>query len=128
MEELFRIAALAVMGALLALLVGRHAPELGLLLALLVSVALAAWGMGQIRALLDAARTLREATGLSGDVLRPLLRTVGIGIVTRIAAELCRDAREGGIAAAVELAGTAAALCAALPLVTLVLRTVQSLL
>ena len=128
MEEVFRAASVAIVGALLALLVGRHVPEMGLLLAILVSVLLAVMALGQTRGLLDLARSLQVSTGLSADILQPLLRTVGIGIVTRIAAELCRDARENGIAAAVELAGTVAALCAALPLVQLVLRTVQSLL
>ncbi|MBR2668115.1 MAG: stage III sporulation AC/AD family protein [Oscillospiraceae bacterium] len=128
MEEVFRAAAVAVIAALLALLAGRHIPELGLLLAVLAAVLLASMALGQTRELLDTARNLQASTGLSGEIITPLLRTVGIGIVTRIAAELCRDAREGGIAAAVELAGTVAALCTALPLVQLVLRTVQSLL
>ncbi len=128
MEEVFRAAAVAVIAALLALLVGLRSPELGLLLAILTAVLLVSTALGQTRELLDTVRSLQASTGLSGDILSPLLRTVGIGVVTRIAAELCRDARESGIAAAVELAGTVAALCTALPLVQLVLHTVQSLL
>ncbi len=128
MEEVFRAAAVAVIAALLALLAGRHIPELGLLLAILAAVLLASMSLGQTRELLDTARSLQASAGLSGDILSPLLRTMGIGIVTRIAAALCRDAKESGIAAAMELAGTVAALCTALPLVQLVLRTVQSLL
>ena len=67
----------------------------------------------RVRALADE---LGELIGLSPAVLAPVLKTVGIAILTRIAAELCRDAGEGGIAAAAETAGAAAAVLAALPL------------
>ena len=128
MEELFRIAAIALIGALLALLLRRHVPELGLLLALLVALLIASSALRQTGLLADTFRSLRDASGLPSDVFLPLLKTVGIGIVTRIAAALCRDAHESAIASTVELAGTVAALCTALPLITLVLRTVTSLL
>ena len=49
------------------------------------------------------------------------MKTAGIAIVTRLASEFCRDAKEGGLASAVELAGTALALSVALPLMTAVL-------
>ena len=53
---------------------------------------------------------------------------MGIAILTRIAAELCRDAGEGGIAAAAETAGAAAAVLTALPLLRAVLSTITGLL
>ena len=53
---------------------------------------------------------------------------MGIAIITRVTAEVCRDAKESGIAAFVETAGAAAALFVALPLVQAVLNTVTGLL
>ena len=71
---------------------------------------------------------LGEAAGLSPAVLAPVLKTVGIAILTHISAEVCRDAKESGIAAFVETAGAAVALCVALPLLRAVLDTVTGLL
>ena len=48
--------------------------------------------------------------------------------LTHISAEVCRDAKESGIAAFVETAGAAVALCVALPLLRAVLDTVTGLL
>ena len=69
-----------------------------------------------------------EAAGLSPAVLAPVLKTVGIAILTHISAAVCRDAKESGIAAFVETAGAAVALCVALPLLRAVLDTVTGLL
>ena len=50
------------------------------------------------------------------------------GAVLHLAAAFCRDAQEGALAAAVELAGTALALAAALPLMSAVLELLTQLL
>jgi hypothetical protein len=49
-------------------------------------------------------------------------------VVTKITVELCRDAGEQGIGAAVEFAGGAAAVTASIPLMQAVLASLQSLL
>ena len=72
--------------------------------------------------------TLADTAGLSPAVLAPVVKTVGIAVLTRVSAELCRDAKEGGIAAFVETAGAAAALLVSLPLLKTVLSMVTGLL
>ena len=56
------------------------------------------------------------------------MKTVGIAILARISAELCRDAGEGGLGVFAELAGSAAAIVAAAPLLRGVLTAVTQLL
>ena len=128
MESVVRLAAAAVAAALCAVVVKQHAREVGAVLALAAGALLLGAALGrkeEVRALADE---LGELIGLSPAVLAPVLKTVGIAILTRIAAELCRDAGEGGIAAAAETAGAAAAVLAALPLLRAVLSTITGLL
>ena len=128
MESVVRLAAAAVAAALCAVVVKQHAREVGAVLALAAGTLLMGAGLGargEGRALADE---LGELIGLSPAVLAPVLKTVGIAILTRIAAELCRDAGEGGIAAAAETAGAAAAVLTALPLLRAVLSTITGLL
>lgn len=128
MESVVRLAAAAVAAALCAVVVKQHAREVGAVLALAAGALLLGAALGaleEVRALVDE---LGELIGLSPAVLAPVLKTVGIAILTRIAAELCRDAGEGGIAAAAETAGAAAAVLAALPLLQAVLGTITDLL
>ena len=70
---------------------------------------------------------LMEAGGLSAQVVEPVMKTAGIAIVTRLAADFCRDAKEGGLASAVELAGTALALVTVLPLMSAVIEVLTGL-
>ncbi|WP_191378547.1 SpoIIIAC/SpoIIIAD family protein [Flavonifractor sp.] len=128
MESVVRLAAAAVAAALCAVVVKQHAREVGAVLALAAGALLLGAALGAIEEVRALADELGELIGLSPAVLAPVLKTVGIAILTRIAAELCRDAGEGGIAAAAETAGAAAAVLAALPLLRAVLSTITGLL
>lgn len=122
------IAALAVAAALCALVVKREAGGAALVLGLAAGAVILGQVLGAaeaVRALMDE---LGERAGLSPAVLDPVIKTLGIAILTRISSEVCRDAGESGIAAAVETAGAVLALWIALPLLRAVLDTVTSLL
>ncbi|OUN04183.1 stage III sporulation protein AD [Flavonifractor sp. An92] len=123
-----QVAVVAIVGALCAVVIKPHAREIALAVSLcagaviLLGVLQAA---GEIRELFSA---LAEAAGLAPAVLSPMLKTVGISILTRITAALCRDAGEGGVASFVEVAGAALALVVTAPLLRAVLDTLSALL
>lgn len=128
MEAVGKIAALAVAAALCALVVRQNAREVGLVLALLAGALILGQALGAVEAIWELLEELGERAGLSPAVLDPVVKTVGIGILTKISAEVCRDAKESGIAAFVETAGAALSLYVALPLIRAVLDTVSELL
>lgn len=128
MEEMLKVAAVAVTAALCAMVLQKQVQELTLVLALAAGVLILAFSMDALRGLRAMMDTLASTAGLSGSILSPVVKTVGIAVVTRITAELCRDAKEGGIAAFVETAGAAMALFVALPLLEAVLSTITGLL
>ena len=127
MTVLMKAAALGLTGALAGLLLKKNAPEMGLALSMavcLLAAVLAAELYGQIGELVDLAR---EQTGLSPAIVSPVLKCVGIGIVTRLAADLCKDAGQGAVASAVEMCGAACAMTAALPLIRALLQMIGEL-
>lgn len=127
MEQIFRVTGLCMVGALLALVLKKSSPELALLLAL---AAVTAVLLSLADALRELASFLREAgavSGLSSDLLVPLYKTVGISLVVRVGGNLCRDAGESALAAAVEAAGTVCALLTSLPLLRAVLNLLLEL-
>ena len=98
MEDILKIAAAAVAAAVCAVVVKQRAQEVGLVLSLAAGALVLTMALGaveSVRALMDE---LGEAAGLSPAVLAPVLKTVGIAILTHISAEVCRDAKESGIA------------------------------
>lgn len=122
-----QVAAVAVAGALCATVIKRQTPDMALVVTLCAVTVILGKAMvllEPVRMLMDA---LGESAGLSAAVLAPVVKTVGIALLTRVCAELCRDANESGIAAAVEIAGSACAMVVCLPLFRAVLEMILEL-
>lgn len=128
MEDMGRIAALAVVTALCAVVVRKQAPGIAMAMVLLGVAMILRGSLSAISAVRTMLEELREAAGLSPAVVAPVIKTVGVAILTRFAAEICRDAQEGGLASFVETAGAAVALFLALPLLETVLAMITGLL
>ena len=128
MGDMARLAAAGVTAVVLAAVLRKNTPELALLLILaagLWMMSLAVQAMGAALALM---RELADQAGLSEALLEPVVKTVALAILTKLTAEVCRSAGEGGMAAFVETAGAALALLAALPLVRAVSQLMGELL
>lgn len=117
MELMVKVAAVAVTAAVLGAVLRKNAPEFAIILGLcagLWMLAAVVDGLGAVVALMEE---LAFAAGLPDELLQPVVKTVVLSILTRVTAEICRAAGEGGIAAFVETAGTVLAIVVALPLV-----------
>ena len=128
MDLMGKVAAGAITAAVLGVVLRKNTPELALLLALaagLWMVALVADGLGAVVALMEE---LTSLAGLSEELLEPVVKTVALSILTRLTAEVCKSAGEGGVAAFVETAGTVLALVVALPLVRAVVLMMTEML
>ena len=99
MELLVKTAAVCVSAALMAGVLKKDSPAMALLIALAAGCVVIATCAGAL----------------------------GIGVITRLAADLCRDAGLGTAGSAAELSGAAAALYAALPLMRGVFRMLREL-
>lgn len=128
MESIIKIAAIAVAAALCAVVVKKQAPELGLVLGLAAGAVILSCSVTALESAKALMQELADLSGLSPALLTPVIKTVGISIVTKLTAEICRDAKEGGIAAFVETAGAAGALMVCLPLIKTVLNVIAELL
>ena len=121
--DILRLCALAVTAALCALVLRKSVPELALVLGLAAGVLLLGQAMESLAAVRGLMDSLARTAGLSPQVWQPVVKTVGIGIVTKLASAVCKDAGAGGVAAFLETSGTALALFTALPLVETVFDT-----
>ena len=128
MSGAVKIAAAAVTAALCAMVVRTQSPEIALALGIGACALIVLSCSGALASVVELADKLARTGGLSAQVVEPVMKTAGIAIVTRLAADFCKDAQEGGLASAVELAGTALALSVTLPLVTAVLDVLTELL
>lgn len=127
MELILRSAAVLLLSALMALLLKKNAPELALMLSLaaLCTVFLSLLNViRQFRSLFDTVSVLLPDSEI---MIRPVLKCLAIAVITKITAELCRDASQNTASAAIELIGTVCALSVAMPLIVSMIKSVGGL-
>lgn len=117
MEQLLKIAAGAVMAALCAMMLRRNAGEFAVLIMLAAGAWVITMSAQAITDVVSALSRLARVAQLETELVQPVIKVVGLSVITRVAGETCRAAGEGGIAAFVEVAGTVLALAASVPLV-----------
>lgn len=127
MNMLGQVVAAAAIGTVCAAVVRKQTPELALIVTLVTVALILGTAIETLTPVRELIETLGERSGLSAAVLAPVVKTVGIALLTRVCAELCRDANESGIAAAVEIAGGVCALLVCLPLFEAVLKLILEL-
>ena len=127
MEIVIRAAGAAVVGSILALLLKKHTPELSLSVSVVCGAVIVWFAVSVSGKVRDLAEKLAQYGNMTGIYLSPVMKCVGIGLVTHLAAQICRDAQQGSIAASVELCGTVCALYVSLPLVEALLAIVEKL-
>lgn len=128
MSEVGKILALCLIGIVLILLLQKSHPEIAILLALSICGGVLLYSLSGMKAILALLEQMSLAGGLSEDLLRPLVKTVGIALVSRVGAELCRDANQGALATVVEAAGAFSAIVVSIPLFTAVWELLRGML
>ena len=127
MVILVKIAAVAVAGAILSLVLRKNSPEMALLLTISLALIAISLAFDVITGVTDFLKTLSETAQISPAVLSIVLKTVGIAIITKLAADVCRDAGQTSVASGVELTGAFSALYISLPLFKTVIGMIDSL-
>lgn len=121
MEQIVQVTALCVVGALLAVVVRRGSPECALVLGIAAVVAVLIFLAQGLEELMTFLAELGERSGIPETLFVPLYKTLGIALVVRVGAGLCRDAGESALGGVVETAGAVCAMLTALPLLRAVL-------
>ena len=114
--EMLKLPVLCVACLLPVILLRKNAPEQAMLLTLAILAVVMARCLEQAAPLLDELRALFARAGVETAYVSILLRTAAAAVVTRLCADLCKDGGSQALASAVKLAGAAAALLIALPL------------
>ena len=128
MTPVLRFAAAALAATAVCLLLRRSNPELMVPLGAAVCGFVLAGAITLLKPVRELLEKAEELSGLSSAYFAPALKCVAIGILSKGAADLCRDGGQSAMAGAVELGGTAAALYVSLPLISTLLGLLGRLL
>lgn len=124
MEVVIKCAAAALISSLVCLLIKRTNPEMSMVLSAGAIVIIIAAALGFASSLIELAQAVRNISSGADVLITPVLKCVGIGAVTKISAELCRDSSQSSAAAAVDMAGTLCAIGVSMPLILSMLKMI----
>ena len=127
MQEFLQVAVIGVVTVVFAGLLKRNSGELAILLTIGACVLMGVLIVRMTEPVLTFLGKLRNLAGLDTELMTPLLKTVGIGLLTQLAASVCTDAGESAIAKLIELCGGVLAIYLALPLLEAVIDLIQSM-
>lgn len=105
-----------------------HRKDMAALLTLAVCVMVALVAVQYIRPVLEFVGELEEIGGLDGDMLRILLKIVGIGVLTEIAVPVCTDAGNASIGKSLQFLAVMVMLSLSIPLFRSLIRVLQEIL
>ncbi|MDR3277865.1 MAG: stage III sporulation AC/AD family protein [Oscillospiraceae bacterium] len=127
MAALIKVLAAAVAGSAIGLVIKKNSPEFSLLLAIAISMLAVYISADIILEILDFLKETAAAANVPNAALGVILKTVGVSIVTRLAADVCRDAGQASVSSGVEFMGAVTAVYIALPLFRTVLDMISGL-
>lgn len=128
MEQMWKITAVCLIGSILAVLVKKTGPDVG------IAVSVAVIGTVSVMLLrlggetLSHLRQMLELSGLMPELFRPVVKIMGIALLSRLGSDLCRDAGELAIASLVETFGAFGSVVVSLPLFAAVWDMLRSML
>ena len=128
MDTLLQVAGLGLIAVLLGLVLKKGNGVLALLLTLAACAAMTVSIVRLAEPVVSFLSELRQLAGLEPALLQPLLRTVGIGLLTQLTASVCADAGESTVARLIELCGSVLGIYTALPLLEAVLSLLRTML
>ena len=105
METVVQIAAVCLAAAILGAVLRQHSPETAAVLGLAVCAVVGVLLLRGLAEVLDMLEELAAAGGLPEGLFTPLVKTLGIALVSRLGGEICRDAGQGAMAAVLDTAG-----------------------
>lgn len=128
MGVFWKTAAAVLLSLVLSLALGKQERDLSALLNMAVSCMCAMVAMSLLEPVLDFLRELESAGNLNNDMLKILLKAVGISLVTELAGLICADAGCGSLGKSLQLLGSSAILYISIPAFQNLLHLVREIL
>lgn len=128
MDILLKAVAGALVAVVLALSLSKQGKDVSILLVLAVCCMVFAAAGEYLSPVLDFFQKLEDVGKLDRQMLRILLKAVGIGILSEITGLICADAGYGALGKALQILTSAVVLWLALPLFTQLIDLAQEIL
>lgn len=127
MSTYLKISVAAVCAAILAVFLRKTSGDYAVLTGVAGCCLCACLVVSLAQPVVSFATDLFSNTGLKQPLFKPLLKTVGIGLLTQVTSAVCTDAGESALAKMAELGGCVMCICVSMPLMEAVLQIIQDM-
>lgn len=117
MEVFVKVSALAVLGVVIIVTLRRTLPEMSLVVSVSLICTLVMCAAGVLAEMGAFIEKLAGWANIETELAEPLVRTLGISIIARLASDMCRESGVIAAASVVEILGGAVAVSLAAPLI-----------
>ena len=128
MEGFLQAFAAVLLAVILGLVLAKQSTDWAVLLTTGVSCMVLAVGAVYLQPVLDFVRELQTLSGLDPQMLTVVLKAVGIGLISEIAALICLDAGNAALGKGIQILASLTVLWLSLPLMRALLELVQKIL
>lgn len=127
MQSFLQAAVIGLLTVVFANMLRKNNQELAIVLTLAACAVVGVMIFHLAEPLITFLEKLRNMTGLDKDLMSPMLKVLGIGLLTQISATICSDAGENAVAKLIETCGGILSLYIAIPLLEAVLEMMESM-
>lgn len=114
--DIFRIAGLALLTAILSVTVRAYKPELGIHVAVSGGIVILLATISEFTGIAESAHDLMKRFGLAEGIWMLVVKVIGISYITQTASDICRDCGENALASKMEICGRIMLFSAAMPM------------
>ena len=126
--EIFKIAAIGIIAALLIGFLRESKPEIALIVSLAAGALILIFVVDYLVQAFQVFEILMEKSGIDKDLIGAIIKIVGIGYITEFAANICLDSNNKAIADKIQFGGKVLILVISLPLLNAMIDIILSLL
>lgn len=126
--SIFLIAGLSISVAAVILVLKELKPEFTILVSTAFGIIVIASLYTPVKEIILSVYSVSDKAGIDNDIISPIIKIVGISLITEFASSICTDAGQAGIASKVENAGKITILAFSVPIITQVFDIILNLL
>ncbi|SFX06271.1 stage III sporulation protein AD [Thermoactinomyces sp. DSM 45891] len=126
--EILQVVGLGLITTILILVVKEQKPIFAFLLATFVGITIFLALAGKIADVIRILENLATQAHVNNLFLETILKIIGIAYIAEFGAQVTRDAGQGSIASKIELAGKVLIMVMAIPIITVIIETIVSIL
>jgi len=128
MEIFWKSAAGILLTVVLILTVGKQDKDQAMILSMIVCCMASMAALSILKPVLSFLYLLEESANLSSDIMKILLKVLGIGLVSEISSMICQDAGSASLGRVLQFLGSAVILCLSVPVFEEMLALIRQIL